>query len=83
MTMLPLLVIIHFSYDPGQVHAILKNFPKGLGALVAYSLAVALCYPTYGIYVGTAIAYGLALLYLLLIRAGELFGRNWNGWHCG
>jgi hypothetical protein len=77
MTMLPLLIIIHLSYDSGHVHAILKNFPRGLGALVAYSLAVALCYPTYGIYLGTFIAYGLATLYLVLLRAGEFFGKNW------
>jgi len=83
MTLLPLLVIIHFSYNPGHVQAVLKNFPKGLGAAVAYSLAVALCYPIYGIYAGTAIAYGLATLYLVVIRTVELFGRNWNGWRCG
>ncbi len=80
MTLLPLLAIIHFSYDPGHVQAVLKNFPKGLGAAVAYSLAVALCYPSYGIYAGTAIAYGLATLYLVLIRAGESFGGSGNGW---
>lgn len=75
MTVLPVLVIIHFTYDAGHVHAILKNFPKGLGALIAYSLAVALCYPGYGIYVGTAVAYGVATLYLVLLHAGECIGR--------
>jgi hypothetical protein len=79
MTMLPLLVIIHFSYDPEHVHTVLKNIPKGLGAVVAYSLAVILCYPVCGIYVGTVIAYGLATLYLVLIHAGELVRRVRNG----
>jgi hypothetical protein len=78
MTMLPLLVIIHFSYDSEHVFAVLKNFPKGLGAAVVYSLAVTFTYPAFGIYAGTAAAYGLATLYLVLIHAGEWCGKLWN-----
>lgn len=78
MTMLPLLVIIHFTYDSEHVYAVLKNFPKGLGAAVVYSLTVIFSYPAYGIYAGTAIAYGLATLYLVLIQAGQWCGKLWN-----
>ena len=68
MTMLPLLVIIHYTYDTPRVHAILKSFPKGLGSLVVYTLSVFIFYPLQGVYVGTLSSYGLATLYLVLIR---------------
>jgi len=68
ITMLPFVMIIHYSYDPEHVYAILKNVPKGIGSLVVYCLAVALLYPTSGIYLGTLLAYVLATLYLLIIH---------------
>jgi hypothetical protein len=68
ITMLPFVVIIHFTYDTKHVHAILKNVPRGIGSLVAYSLVVSIAYPTYGIYAGTLLAYLLATLYLVMIH---------------
>ena len=68
ITMLPLVVIIHFTYGPKHVHSILKNVPRGLGSLVIYSLAVFFFYPSYGIYVGTVMAYALATLYLIVVQ---------------
>lgn len=65
ITMLPLVAIIHFTYHPEHVHSILKNVPTGLGSLVVYTLAVFFFYPMYGIYMGTALSYGLATLYLI------------------
>jgi hypothetical protein len=70
ITMLPLVVIIHFTYGPQQVYSILKNVPRGLGSLVIYSLAVFFFYPGYGIYGGTAVAYGLATIYLVVAQVG-------------
>lgn len=70
ITMLPLVVIIHFTYGPQQVYSILKNVPRGLGSLVIYSLAVFFFYPSYGIYGGTAVAYGLATVYLIVAQVG-------------
>ncbi len=78
MTVLPVLVIIHITYDARHVHAMLKNFPKGLGALITYSVAVTLCYPGYGIYVGTAIAYGAATLYLVVLHFGGFISKWGN-----
>lgn len=69
MTTLPLVVIIHYTYDASRVHAVLKSFPKGLGSLVVYTLAVFIFYPLYGIYLGTLTAYGFATLYLVLIQS--------------
>lgn len=78
MTTLPLVVIIHYTYDVPRVHAVLKSFPKGLGSLVVYTLAVHIFYPLYGIYLGTLTAYGFATLYLVLIQSfwGERSARE-------
>ena len=62
---LPLVVIIHFTYDPEHAYAILKNAPKGIGAVVIISLAVSLSYPVYGVYAGTVLAYAMATVYLV------------------
>lgn len=67
ITLLPLAAIVHGAYGPDHVYTILKNVPRGMGSLLVYSLAVFLCYPGYGIYLGTLMAYGLATLYLLII----------------
>jgi hypothetical protein len=80
MTTLPLVVIIHYTYDASRVHAVLKSFPKGLGSLVVYTLAVFMFYPLYGIYLGTLTAYGFATLYLVLIQSfWGLIVRPWRG----
>jgi hypothetical protein len=72
MAMLPLCVIVHFTYRVEHVHAMIKNVPKGLGSVLLYSLTVCLTYPALGIYLGTAVAYGAATVYLVLI------GVNWR-----
>jgi hypothetical protein len=68
--MLPLVVILHFTYDPEHGYVILKNVPKGLVSVIAYCLVVSLTYPVYGVYVGTLMAYGIATLYLLVTQFG-------------
>lgn len=70
ITMLPFVVIIHATYEPEHVLAVLKNIPKGLGAIIAYCAAVFLFYPTWGIRIGTLIAYAAATVYLVLIQTG-------------
>ncbi len=68
ITFFPLILIIHITYDKTHVHAIIKNFPLGLGALIIYSLAVSLVYPVLGIYMGTLAAFMAATLYLIVYR---------------
>ena len=65
-TFFPLLVIVHLTYTTQHAHTIIKNFPIGLGSLIAYSLAVIFTYPAYGIFAGTAISLFLATIYLLI-----------------
>ena len=67
MTLFPFILIIHMTYRPAHVHTIIKNFPKGLGALILYAMSVYLLYPRFGIYIGTAAAFGAASLYLVAI----------------
>ncbi|MHC1729804.1 MAG: hypothetical protein AB9866_28005 [Syntrophobacteraceae bacterium] len=69
--MLPLVVIIHFTYNPEQAYVIIKNVPKGLVSVIIYCLTVSLSYPVYGIYIGTALAYTNATLYLLVTQFGK------------
>jgi hypothetical protein len=68
ITMLPFVMIIHHTYQPEHVHAILKNVPRGLGSLLVYALTVSLFYPTQGIFLGTLLAYGCATAYMLVLQ---------------
>jgi hypothetical protein len=67
-TLFPLILIVHLSYDKAHVHTIIKNFPRGLGSLITYSLCVSIFYPASGIYIGTVISLAAAGVYLLLYR---------------
>ncbi len=75
--MLPLVIIIQFTYNPEHAYVIIKNLPKGLASLVLYALAVSFAYPVHGIYIGTLLAYGIAAVYLVATQfAKELFRRS-------
>jgi len=63
-TLLPLILIIHFTYNAEHVHTIIKNVPIGNVAIIVYSLTIAATYPTLGIYLGTALAFVFATVYL-------------------
>ena len=68
ITLLPLILIVHLTYDKEHVHTIIKNFPLGLGSLIIYSLCVSIVYPIHGIYVGTLISFAAATAYLFVFR---------------
>ena len=68
-TLFPLMLIVHITYDRRYVHTIIKNFPIGLGALIAYSLCVSQVYPAVGIFAGTLVAFAAAIAYLLAYQA--------------
>ncbi len=67
VTLLPFLVIVHATYRAEHVRAILKNVPRGLGALVVFGIVIGLAYPVWGIYWGTMAGYLAAGIYLLAI----------------
>lgn len=75
--MLPLVVIIQFTYMPEHAYVIIKNVPKGLISVISYCLTVSIAYPSFGVYVGTAMAYGSATICMLALQFGnDLFHRN-------
>lgn len=67
LTLFPLLVIIHFSYEPQHVHSIIKNLPKGLGSLICYLVIIHYAYPAYGLYFGTVLGFFGSTLYLMAV----------------
>ena len=68
VTMFPLFLIIHYSYEFRHVASIIRNVPRGLVSLVIYCAAVTLCYPRLGVAWGTILAYALATLYLVAVN---------------
>jgi len=63
-TLFPLILIVHHTYNKKYAHTIIKNVPIGTFSVIIYSLVVSIVYPLYGIYLGTAIAYAMATIYL-------------------
>jgi hypothetical protein len=66
IALFPLMLIVHITYDKSHVHTIIKNFPRGLGALIAYTVSVSLLYPLAGVGWGTLLSFGAATLYLMV-----------------
>jgi len=61
----PLILIVHRTYNEKYAHTIIKNVPIGSFSVIIYSFVVSITYPLYGIYLGTAIAYAMATIYLI------------------
>jgi hypothetical protein len=77
--LLPLMLIVHMTYDKAHVHTVIKNFPHGIGSLVAYGISVSYLYPAWGVGWGTLTAFGIATVYLLIygaVTARRLRPRN-------
>jgi hypothetical protein len=65
VTLYPTMLILHFTYGAAPVHTLIRNFPRGMGALWVYIIAVALGYPVLGLGLGTVLAFVAATVYLL------------------
>lgn len=70
-TVLPMVVIIHVTYGPAPVLAIIKHFPAGLGATVVFCLVYTLYLQELGMLLGTLLSFGIATLYLLSYSAWQ------------
>lgn len=66
VSLYPTMLILHFSYGAEPVHTLIRNFPRGMGALWVYILAVTLGYPLFGFGWGTLVAFGAATVYLVI-----------------
>jgi len=64
-TVLPMVVIVHFTYGPAPVLTIIKHFPSGLGAMITFAVVYALYLDELGLWLGTLMSFGAATLYLL------------------
>lgn len=64
---LPTLLIIHLTYGAAQTHAIIRNFPVGLGSIILYIVSVPITFPLWGVYGGTAASLALSFLYLAVV----------------
>jgi hypothetical protein len=67
--LLPLMLIVHMTYDKAHVHTIIKSFPLGIGSLITYGISVSYLYPAFGVGWGTLAAFGMATGYLLVYGA--------------
>lgn len=67
-TLLPLLVIIHFTYGKEYADGIIRHVPDGLGGLLLYSFAIFFLYPHVGLNSGVIIAFSFVIVYLLFYR---------------
>ncbi|OSQ43190.1 hypothetical protein [Thalassospira alkalitolerans] len=65
VTLYPMMLILHVSYGVGPLHTVIRNFPRGMGALWIYILAVTVTYPIWGINTGTILSFAVATLYLI------------------
>lgn len=65
VTLYPMILILHWSYGIAPVHTVIRNFPRGMGALLIYIVSVCFTYPQFGAGVGTVLAFGAATIYLV------------------
>jgi uncharacterized membrane protein (GlpM family) len=72
--LLPTLLILHLTYGVSHTHAIIRNFPVGVGSIILYILSIPITFPRWGIYGGTAASLGASLLYLAAVT--QLGGSN-------
>jgi len=73
-TLLPTLLIIHFTHGTAATHAMIRNFPVGMGSIILYILSVPHSFTLWGVYGGTAASLAVAFTYLSVIM---FFGQRW------
>ncbi|RED44812.1 hypothetical protein [Aestuariispira insulae] len=66
ITVFPLFLIIHAQYGSDPIAAFVRNFPRGLGALVVYCLTIHYSYGSVGITFGTLLSFLTATIYLMI-----------------
>lgn len=70
VTVFPLLIILQYTYGPAPGLAVIRNIPRGLWSLLAYTLGLALLEPGLGVAWGSILALGAATAVMLVtIRA--------------
>ena len=73
-TLLPTLLIIHFAHGTAATHAMIRNFPMGMGSIILYILSVPHSFTLWGVYGGTAASLAVSFTYLSAVM---FFGQRW------
>lgn len=66
VTVFPLLIILTYTYGPGPAQSVVKHIPRGLWALMAYTLTIWLAAPAWGVLWSTLAGLAAAVLLLSL-----------------
>ncbi|UCG39024.1 MAG: hypothetical protein JSV00_01960 [bacterium] len=74
LVVFPLVLLIHVHHGHSQARTVLKNFPRGLWTVLAYSVTVSFTYGHLGVYLGTAVGYMVAAGVMLAVNHRVLFG---------
>lgn len=64
-TVLPVAWVLHYHYGGQTIPALFREIPLGLLAIIIFSWSVCYTFPWLGVYVGIAISYFVAFVYLL------------------
>ena len=76
LVVFPLLLLIHISHGADRAHTVLKNFPRGLWTVLAYSITISFTYQHFGVLPGTVMGYLVATAVLLAINWKIFFARR-------
>jgi len=81
VTVFPLLIILQHTYGPAPGLAVIKNIPRGLWSLLAYTLSLAFLEPKTGVAWATCLSLAAAgAVMLVTVRAGRFApGRGERG----
>ncbi len=66
-TLLPPLVSLHAPYGTANTHALIRNFPHGVGSIILYILSVPITFPLWGILGGTFASLAISFAYLTVV----------------
>lgn len=71
VTVFPLLIILQYTYGPTPGLGVIRNIPRGLWSLLAYTLSLALLEPGLGVGWATLIALGASTAVMLITVRAE------------
>jgi len=69
-TLIPLLIVLHYSQGREFIHVIIKHLPIGYIGIMIYSISVGEFYEVYGIALGTLYSFSVSTMYLLVVGLG-------------
>ncbi len=71
VTVFPLLIVLQSTYGPEPGQGVIKNIPRGLWSVLAFTLTLAWANPRFGLVWGTLLALFAALAVLAVVLRGK------------